>query len=154
MEVEKVGQELEVTKSYRTPTAQELKKHFIDIAWPIVDSYVNAALGKEELASFNTGCREEVWELVKKLMVQSSDKMSLDIQNPRDVVLAVERGDCTFKEAEQLLDLYQRVKEIESNEVPVGSAGLPGVNIMIATSSGEEKPLAIEGKVIDCEHKS
>ena len=133
----------------RVPTTQELKSHFMEIAWPIVDSYVNAALGKEDLKSFNSGCREEVWELVKKLMIQSSDKMNLDIDNPRDILLAVENGECTFKEAEQLLDLYQRVKDIEQEGGAVNS-GNTGLLININTSSENQLPVPEEVTLIEC----
>ncbi len=133
----------------RTPTAQELKKHFLDIAWPIVDSYVNAALGVEELKSTNAGCREEVWELVKKLMLSSSDKMNLEIESPRDVILAVEEGKCTFKEAEQLLDLYQRVKEIESEQGGIISEGHGGIQVNIL--SGSSQPLELpQANALEC----
>ena len=140
-----------MSNKVRTPTAQELKTHFMEIAWPIVDSYVNAALGVEDLKSYNAGCREEVWELVKKLMIQSSDKMSLDIQEPMDVIKAVERGDCTFKEAEQLLGMYKRVKEIDNIERGVVGEN-QGLQINILNASSPE-PIAIEHEVIDVKCK-
>jgi len=129
-----------MSKKVRTPTAQELKTRFLDIAHPIVDAYVNAALGKEQLQSTNSGCREEVWELVKKLMLQSSDKLELDINEPMDIIKAVETGKCTFKEAEQLLDMYKRVKEIET----VGQTGIEGgvaLQINIQGADKQEVPL-------------
>jgi hypothetical protein len=140
---DKVDIPKEVREGIRTPTAQELKKHFLDIAWPIVDSYVNAALGHEDLKSTNSNCREEVWELVKKLMVQSSDKMNLAISEPLDIIKAVECGECTFKEAEQLLDMYKRVKEIENIENGGNLGGMPAglqINILGAETTQDLLP--------------
>ena len=122
-------------------SAQELKQHFLEGAWPIVDAYINAALGTKDLESLNSGCREEVWDLVKKLMLQSSDKLELDIENPEDILKAVESGKCTFEEGDKLLGLYQKVKQIEGGGMIEGSGCLV-VNVLVA---GERKePILIE----------
>ena len=121
-----------MSKSVRV-SAQELKQHFLDNAWPIVDAYINAALGKEDLQSLNSGCREEVWDLIKTLMVQSSDKLELNIENPQDILKAVENGECTFEEGDKLLALYKKVKEIEN--VGTVSSGLDGLTVNILNTS-------------------
>lgn len=131
-------------KKTRVPSAQELKTHFMEIAWPIVDSYVGAALGTKELQSTNAGCREEVWELVKKLMLQSSDKLQLTVSNPRDILEAVGSGQCTIEEAQQLLTMMKQVSDIENPGV--GASGGSALNVYIQTAAenkGEERALEL-----------
>lgn len=117
-------------KSLRV-TAQELKQHFLETAWPIVDAYVNAALGKADIESLNSSCREEVWDLIKSLMLQSSDKLELNIESPEDILKAVESGKCTFEEGDKLLSLYKKVKEIEFTGIGAGQLEGGGITINI-----------------------
>ena len=130
-------------KSLRV-SAQELKQHFLESAWPIVDAYVKAALGVEDIKSLNSNCREEVWDLIKKLMIQSSDKLELDIESPSDILKAVESGKCTFEEGEKLLALYKQVREITN---PSNGSGDTGIQITILNSNKSE-PQLIEANPI------
>ena len=131
-----------MSKSLRV-SAQELKQHFLESAWPIVDAYIDAALGKKDLASLNSGCREEVWDLIKTLMVQSSDKLELNIESPQDILKAVESGKCTFEEGDKLLALYKKVKDIETVGLSSGN-GLDGLTVVIQNGNIKPEPILIE----------
>lgn len=127
-------------------TAQELKQHFLDIAHPLIKEYVDAALGRSDLNSTNPGARAEVWEVIKKLILESSDKMQVKIETVQDIIVAVGNGSCTLEEGEKMLSLYQKVKEIEMTG-KIGTGGGGGLTINI---KGPSQP-AIETKVIEHE---
>lgn len=119
-------------------TAQELKQDFLNKAGPLVQQYIDAALGNGELQSTNAGAREAVWELMSKLMLQSSDKLELDIQTADDVIKAVTDGKCTMEEGKALLSLYKTAKEIDTvGHLPGGQHGGLTINILSAGSRGE-----------------
>ena len=130
-------------------TAQSLKQKFLEAAAPLVDEYINAALGKGSLSSTNAGAREEVWDVMKKLILQASDKLEIDIQSAEDVLEAVSSGKCTFEEGEKLLNLYKKVKEID-NIGKLGVAGTGGLTINILNANKDESAniLTSEGEVL------
>lgn len=103
-------------------SAQELKQYFLDNAEPLVKQYIDAALGNGELKSTNADARTEVWDVLKTLMLQASDKLDVEITSAQDVLNAVSKGRCTFKEGEQLLDLYKKMSDID-NAGKLGSIG-------------------------------
>ena len=114
-------------------TAQEMKQHFIESAEPLVQQYLDAALGVSDFTSVNAGAREECWDVIKKLMLQSSDKLEINIESAEDVIDAVSKGDCTFEEGEKLLSLYKKVKEIDTmGNIGVNGAGGLTINILNA----------------------
>lgn len=106
-------------------TAHALKEHFLDIAKNIVDEYVGAALGTSELNSYNATCREEVWDLAKKLMLGSGDKIKITTSCPEDVIKAVEAGECTLREGEQLLKMYESIRGKNVPNFTVNILGAP-----------------------------
>lgn len=121
--------------------AARLKQHFLEIASPLVDDYVAAALGTGELKSNNVGCREEVWDLLKTLMLEASDTSpALTISCANDIVKAVDAGDCTIEEGEQLAKMF---KHIGDSGAPLGEGGeigkLPVLNITLHDSEGERE---------------
>lgn len=123
-------------------TAQQLKQYFLDNAQPLVQQYIDAATGDGELKSTNASAREEVWDVLKSLMLHSSDKLELQIEGPKDIIKAVEAGKCTMKEADALLAMYKKVKEIEMvGQVPGDGKG--GFNIIIQTSSANRETLEV-----------
>lgn len=129
-------------------SAQALKVHFLNSAWPIVDAYIGAALGTEDIESLNSNCREEVWDLVKQLMIQSSDKLDLQITNVEDILKAVENGDCTFEEGDKLMSLYKKAKEIENHSGLGGGGDGLTINILNSTQnqaleSGDSIPAGV-----------
>lgn len=130
-------------------TAQALKARFLNTAWPIVDAYINAALGIEELKSLNSGCREEVWDLVKKLMLQSSDKLEIDIKNAEDIIKAVSNGKCTFEEGDKLLAMFKKVKEIENINMQREGGGGEGLVINVLAPPQEADIKCISEEIIN-----
>jgi len=140
-------------------TAQALKQHFLEMAEPLVEAYVNAALGNSNLQSTNSSAREEVWSVLKQMMLQSSDKLEIDIASAEGVLEAVSTGKCTFEEGEKLLSLYKKVKDIEV------AGNLPGnasVLIQILNATGtpinqSKTECIIEGatsEIVEIEEKS
>jgi len=115
-------------------SAQALKQHFLENARPLVDEYIGAALGTAKLSSNNAGAREECWDLLKKLMLQSSDKLDIQIESARDVLNAVSNGKCTIEEGEQLLKMYKQLKEIDTMGI-LSDSGSGGLTINILSSS-------------------
>jgi len=132
-------------------TAQELKQYFLDNAQPLVKEYIDAALGKGELKSTNMSAREEVWGVLKQLMLNSSDKLDIDINSAQDVLKAVSNGKCTFAEGEKLLEMYKKMSDIENVGALPGTAGA-GFTINILGAQKEE-PIEVTQptKVIDHE---
>lgn len=130
-------------------SAQELKAYFLKNAYPIVDQYIKAALGKEDLKSLSSDCRKEVWDLIKSLMLQSSDKLELNIESVEDILKAVENGKCTFEEGDKLMGLYKKAKEIEmSGKLGTISDGGGGIVVNILAAPVQSVPLVpvIESK--------
>jgi len=129
-------------------TAQELKQYFLDNAEPLVKQYIDAALGSGTLASTNAGAREEVWSVLKTLMLQSSDKLDIEIKSAQDILDAVSSGKCTFEEAEKLLGLYEKMKKISTMD-SVGALGNGTGGLTINILGGQ--PVVSATKVIDHE---
>jgi len=129
-------------------TAQELKQYFLDNAQPLVKEYIDAALGKGELKSTNMSAREEVWGVLKQLMLSSSDKLDIDINSAQDVLNAVSKGKCTFEEAQKLLEMYKKMKEIENVGVMPGSTNA-GFTINILGSQQSEPIEVKQPEVIE-----
>ena len=111
-------------------TPQELKEHFLAVAQPLVQQYVDAALGYSELESTNKGAREEVWDLLKSLMLASSSKIDVELNSAEDVLKAVTDGKCTLEEGDALLAMYKKVVEINNPNGAVSGGGGIVVNIL------------------------
>jgi len=119
-------------------TAQELKQMFLEKAQPLVEQYIEAALGTGKLQSTNAEAREEVWDVLKKLMLQSSDKLDISIESAQDVLDAVSSGKCTFEEADKLLGLFEKMRKIETTGL-LGSSSTGGVTVnILATPQATE----------------
>lgn len=119
-------------------SAQALKLHFLDNAQPLIDEYIGAALGTGKLNSNNSTAREEVWGVLKQLMLQSSDKLELEITNADDILIAVSNGKCTMEEGKQLLDLYKKAKEISTMGTIAGIGKDAGLTINILSAPTKE----------------
>lgn len=119
-----------------------MKEIILEAGEALVKEYANVALGVkgEDFSSTNITAREEVWELCKKLILDSSDKMSIKVNNPQDVLDAVSAGSCTVQEGKELMLLFKQMKDIETADKPQllgGTSGGGGLNITINTSSTE-----------------
>lgn len=56
------------------PTPANLKSHFLHRASPLIDDYIDAALGESVLKSTNDHARFEVWKLLVEIMRQADNK--------------------------------------------------------------------------------
>ena len=131
-------------------TAQAMKQKFLEQAAPLVEQYVAAALGVADFVSLSTDAREEVWDVLKKMMLQSSEKIEIDIKTAQDVITAVTEGKCTMEEGKQLLELYKSVKSIETMGSIEGATGLT-INILQASTP---KTVTVEPMKEVLEHES
>ena len=131
-------------------SSRGLKQRLLENAAPLVDQYIAAALGTGELESTNPGAREEVWDVLKQLMLQSSNKIDIDIKSAQDVLDAVTAGKCTFDEADKLMKLYEGAKKIEGGNLAGLEVGQSGFTINILNAHEASKP-NVEPKLIEME---
>jgi len=132
---------LKILNDTDSTTSQVITKRFLDKAHKLVDEYVNVALGKAEFTGNNPGAREAVWEILTKLMLQSSEKIEIDITCADDVIKAVTEGKCTMQEGKDLLELYKKVKEVNT----IGQLGLEAKGLTInILNNATGKPVVIE----------
>ena len=125
-------------------TAQGLKDHFLKISQPLIDEYVNAAMGKGELSSNNTHCREEVWDVLKKLMLQSSEKLEImEGGSPEAIISAVEQGKCTVAEGKELLGMYKQLRDIKD---PTGKGSGMALQININGVGSDADVIEVGGE--------
>ncbi len=126
-------------------TASELKMKFLEIAEPILQEYVGAALGTSELKSTNAGCRAEVWDLMKQLILKASDTMrpdtssGLEITCTKDITKFVKEGKLTVEDGKSLLSMYKMIAEIDSLGSGTDRPKLPVLNITLRDENGERK---------------
>ena len=111
-------------------TPQELKIKFLEQAEALLDDYMGSALGTSVSQSTNIHAREEVWDLLKKLILKASDKITLEAGSPEAILKAVETGKCTVSEARELLGMYKQVKEINQEQLdhPLFNIVIQGVD--------------------------
>jgi len=87
-----------------------------------------------------------VWDVLKKLILSSSDRLGVEIDSVESILRAVSQGKCTFEEGEKLLDLFKKAKEISTmGKLPAGGKGAleGGLNISISTGGGAAQPITI-----------
>lgn len=130
-------------------TASQLKAKFLELAEPILDEYVGAALGHTEIKSTNAGCRAEVWSLLRELILKASDTMApkkgvdldITVTSAGDVIKAVNSGKITIDEGKQILLMLKTAAEtnqINSDGLNVGKP-LPILNITLRDKDGERE---------------
>ena len=131
--------------------AEALKRLLLEGSEELVKNYVDVALGRAELKSNNSEVRAEVWDALKQMMINSSDRIELDVQSAADGIKAVTDGKCTFEEGKQLMTLYESAKKIDVAD-KVGVAGGNSFQVVVLTSAeASEASGASEAKVL--EHK-
>lgn len=127
----------------------ELRDHFLNRAAPLVDAYIDAALGTKDLDSYDSDARKEVWGILKRLLLASTDKLDMPhIEGPEDVLKAVESGKCTLEQAQMLIEMYNQVRYPQG-----GGPGQGGPLFNITVQSFKEDPDNDYGVVIDAKDK-
>jgi Asp-tRNA(Asn)/Glu-tRNA(Gln) amidotransferase B subunit len=140
MESKTEGRELEKPKTKKI-TAQYLREQFLIKAAPLLDQYINAALGTEQVKSVNSAARDEVWSILKALLLKSTDKIKLSTPGIQGIINAIESGECTPEEAQKLIDIYKTARDAtQANSISTGPVCL--VNI---STSGGQKEIGVQG---------
>lgn len=103
--------------------AADIKAKFLELAAPLVDEYVGVALGTGNLSSTNASCRQEVWSLLRELIISSSEKINMEIGDIRSILKLVESGKCTVEQGQSLIEMYKKVRDTEL----AGTPGMQGI---------------------------
>ena len=105
----------------RTPT--NLRAHFIHRASPLIDDYIDAALGNGTLRSTNDHARFEVWSVLKQILLEANNPSPLvdirgkSINEQVDKILTLATtGKINNQEAKEYLELIRQGYEV--TEVP------------------------------------
>lgn len=122
-------------------TIAELRVNFINRAAPLVDQYIDAALGEGNLKSTNSGAREAVWNLLRDLIVTNSEVAKIDISNATAIKTAIEEGILTIKQGKELLAMHKTLKEADLIGKAGGGLGnvIPVINIGVRDDDSEEE---------------
>ena len=101
----------------KTPT--NLRRHFIYKAAPLIDNYINVALGKEVPISTNAKVQHEVWSVLKEIILTAKNPAPLmDIKGHTiedqvsKILTMVSTGKCTLEEGKDYLALVQQGFEL------------------------------------------
>jgi len=120
----------------------QLKQQFLEKASPLIDEYIGAALGTRELSSTSAVCRDEVWKLLKTIILDSSSSVSIEARTMEEILVAVSSGQCTLEEGAKLLEMYTSVKGTYTSTAD----STAGISINILGSTSLPKVLTHESK--------
>lgn len=98
-----------------SPTPSNLKSHFLHRASPLIDDYIDAALGESILKSTNDHARFEVWKLLVEIMKQADNKAPVlnmkgkNIDDQISLILEdVFAGNSTVAEGRDMISMVQQ----------------------------------------------
>ena len=98
-----------------SPTPANLKAHFLHRAAPLIDDYIDAALGESILKSTNDHARFEVWSLLIEIMKQADNKAPIlnvkgkSIDDQISLILEdVFAGKSTVQEGRDMISMVQQ----------------------------------------------
>jgi len=103
-------------------TPESLRAEFILKAGPLIDQYVDAALGKAELKATSGQALTAVWELLSDIIKQAGDKAAIDIDGDdisekiEDLLNKVSKGVLTPEQGKKYMTLIQ--SGFELTELP------------------------------------
>lgn len=112
--IEKIGDL--VLDGESQPNPAQLREHLLRRAAPLLDQYIDAAMGKDTIESIDPHFREQVWGMIKKFIESADNKIYLPDDyrgSPDKILTAVETGHITLEEGERLLMMYRVIKQIE-----------------------------------------
>ena len=99
------------------------KKKYIDlfletgVLETIITETAQVVKGEREYYSSKDGkMRFEIWEIVKSMIINSSENMKAELSTTRDVIKAVTEGKITVSEGEKLINMLKA--DFEINELP------------------------------------
>jgi hypothetical protein len=117
METEPIDRMLKIQPTEgETPSPTELREKLLRRAAPLLDQYIDAALGYDTIESIDPHFREQVWGMIKKFIESADNKLYLPEElrgDPTNILKAVETGYITIEEGERLLMMYRVIKQIE-----------------------------------------
>jgi len=114
----------------------QLRQLILDNGEELVQQYIDAALGKGGFTATNLSAREEMWDMLKSMMLKSSDTVdALDVQEARNILDHVASGKLTLAEGDKLLAMFKTVAEIER---PTIDAGGTSVTVVIQSADKQE----------------
>lgn len=100
-------------------TPANLKSHFLHRAAPLIDDYIDAALGNRNLNSTNDHARFEVWSMLKTIILEAKNPMPLmNIKGKTiddqvdDILTMATTGKIDLQEAKELISLVQQGYEL------------------------------------------
>jgi len=131
----------------------ELRKIILESGEELVQQYVDAALGKGVFTSTNLMAREEIWSMLKSMMLKASDSMDkIDIDEAREILQHVTDGTITMSEGDKLLSMYKQVADIERPGSDGNSA--PNITVVIqpAGSDVDIQPKLINQETLEHEN--
>ena len=123
----------------KIPSPEEIREEFLEKALPLMNQYINAALGTDELQSYSSEARTEVWELLKELILRPNEKVTIEINEPKDILAAVANGKCSIEVGTKLMEMYKKISDIES---PTTDNDAPGLTIAVV--QGDQANTAIK----------
>lgn len=101
------------------PSPANLKAHFLHRASPLIDEYIDAALGNSTFSATSDHARFEVWTLLKTIIIEAKNPAPiLDIKGKTiddqvsQILTLASTGKCTLEEARDFLSLVQQGFEL------------------------------------------
>ncbi|MHA1220146.1 MAG: hypothetical protein ACTSQB_00255 [Candidatus Heimdallarchaeota archaeon] len=105
------------------PTPMNLRRHFLHRASPLIDEYINAALGTSTFSATSDHARSEVWGILKQLIIEAKnpapmlDLRGKNIEEQIDKILTlVSTGGISLEEGREYISLVQQ--GFEAAELP------------------------------------
>lgn len=137
-----------ITSGENCKNVAELREHLLEHAGEVLDQYLNVATGRGEIVSTNHGIRSEVWDLIKEMLTNSGERILIPDYDgtPESILEAAARGQCSIQDAQKLLGLYYKLKEIEVLGKEQNNGGFfPFINFNVRQPDGQ----TITGQVIE-----
>lgn len=105
------------------PTPTNLRAHFLHRASPLIDEYIDSALGRKVLNSTSDHARIEVWNILKQIILEAKNPSPLmnirgkPINDQVDQILTLtSSGKINLEEGKEWLSLIQQGFEV--TEIP------------------------------------
>jgi putative heme degradation protein len=95
---------------------EELRAEFLTDAQPIMKHVLAIAAGTPSdllLGKVDKEAIAQVWKVLEPMLQQAGDIKKLEIKNSGEVLKLVAGGKLTFKEAKELMQLFQAHTEME-----------------------------------------
>jgi hypothetical protein len=95
----------------RTPS--ELRDEFIQKAYPIIDEYINAALGTSEFKATSTDARTQVWDTIKTVILGATTLQKINAESTNNIIQMLANGDISIDQAMKLMSILEKQSNID-----------------------------------------